>query len=92
MQIDPPPPGAIERAVRAALDEDRASEDAATLATVAEDLLGQAVFLAKEPGVFAGMAVIEAVFAAPSPAVTVEPPGHDGEPFAKGGHPAGGHG
>jgi len=86
VQIDPPPPGAIERAVRAALDEDRASEDAATLATVAEDLLGQAVFLAKEPGVFAGMAVIEAVFAALSPDVTVEPLVHDGEPFAKGAH------
>jgi len=86
VQIDPPPPGAIERAVRLALEEDRAAEDTATLATVAESLTGQAIFLAKEPGVFAGMAVIEAVFAALSPAVTVEALVADGERFAKGQH------
>ncbi|MFN8507057.1 MAG: hypothetical protein U0547_05760 [Dehalococcoidia bacterium] len=53
VQIDPRPWGAIERAVRLALEEDRAN-CTATLATVAESLTGEAIFLAKEPGVFAG--------------------------------------
>lgn len=84
MQISPPPPGAIERAVKFALDEDRAFEDAATLGTVADGLTGEAIFIAKEPGVFAGMAVVEAVFAALSAHVILDRRVADGDAFAKG--------
>ena len=62
MAIEPPPAGVIEAAVRAALQEDRAFEDATTLATVTPSLRGTARFLAKEDGVLAGMPVALAAF------------------------------
>ncbi|MGE0598004.1 MAG: carboxylating nicotinate-nucleotide diphosphorylase [Dehalococcoidia bacterium] len=55
--IEPPDSSAIATAVRAALDEDRAVEDATTLATVTPTLKGTARFLAKQDGVLAGMPV-----------------------------------
>jgi nicotinate-nucleotide pyrophosphorylase (carboxylating) len=51
----------ITRLVRDALEEDRAFDDATTLATVSPALSGTASFLAKEEGVLAGMpAALEA--------------------------------
>ena len=47
----------ITRLVRDALEEDRAFDDATTLATVSPALSGTASFLAKEEGVLAGMPV-----------------------------------
>jgi nicotinate-nucleotide pyrophosphorylase (carboxylating) len=47
----------ISRAVSAALEEDRAFDDATTLATVPATLRGTAVFLAKQDGVLAGLPV-----------------------------------
>ena len=43
------------RYARLALAEDCAAEDATTLATVDQALVGTAIFLAKEPGVLAGI-------------------------------------
>ena len=45
-----------------ALAEDRAAEDVTTLATVDGALRGRAIFLAKEPGVLAGMNIVAEVF------------------------------
>ena len=57
MSPEPLDPGLIARLVRNALDEDRAFEDATTLATVSPRLRGTATFLAKEDGILAGMPV-----------------------------------
>ena len=62
MAIELPPEGMIRAAVEDALAEDRAFEDATTLATVSPTLRGTARFLAKEPGVLAGMPVALAAF------------------------------
>lgn len=58
MVISPPPATAISTAVAAALAEDRAAEDATTLAAVTPTLRGTARFLAKQDGVLAGMPVV----------------------------------
>lgn len=50
-------PDLVTRLVRDALEEDRAFDDATTLATVSPNLTGTATFLAKEDGVLAGMPV-----------------------------------
>lgn len=60
--IEPPPSAVVRTAVEAALAEDRAFEDATTLATVSPTLRGTARFLAKEDGVLAGMPVAAAAF------------------------------
>ena len=60
--ISPPAIGVIRKAVEAALAEDRAAEDATTLATVTPTLTGTARFLAKQDGVLAGMPVALAAF------------------------------
>jgi nicotinate-nucleotide pyrophosphorylase (carboxylating) len=60
--IEPPPQEAIRAAVDAALAEDRATDDVTTAATVAQSLKGRALFVAREPGVLAGMPVVEDVF------------------------------
>ncbi|MGD9933753.1 MAG: carboxylating nicotinate-nucleotide diphosphorylase [Dehalococcoidia bacterium] len=84
MALEPLDPRLIERVVRAALEEDRASEDATTLATVDAGLLGRGVFLAKEDGVLAGIAVARATFEAINSAVQFEELVGDGSAFAKG--------
>ena len=66
-----------------ALAEDRAREDVTTLATVGPDIRGKATFLAKEPGVVAGLVVAEAVFAALDPDIRFEPRLHEGDRFAR---------
>lgn len=54
----------IEEAVRAALAEDVGTGDVTTEATVAEDAVGSAEILVKEPGVVCGVALAEATFRA----------------------------
>jgi len=70
-------------AVEAALAEDRAREDVTTLATVRADVMGRATFLAKEPGVVAGLVVVEAVFASLDPSLRFEARLQEGDRFAR---------
>jgi nicotinate-nucleotide pyrophosphorylase (carboxylating) len=62
VRIEPPSDKVIETAARRALEEDRAWEDATSLAVVGGDLRGVARFIAREPGVAAGFPVAAAVF------------------------------
>ncbi|MCA9830867.1 MAG: carboxylating nicotinate-nucleotide diphosphorylase [Dehalococcoidia bacterium] len=82
--LEPLDAGLIERLVREALEEDRAFEDATTLATVDASLMGRGVFLAKEDGVLAGIAVARATFEAIDPGVRFEGSVVDGSAFSKG--------
>lgn len=84
MQVERPPAEVISAVVAAALSEDRAFEDATTLATVAPGLHGTARFLAKQDGVLAGMDVAIEAFRQidPSAALTVHV--HEGQAFRKG--------
>ena len=84
MPLSPPPPGIIRTAVDAALVEDRASDDATTLATVPPNLLGRATFLAKEPGVVAGLVVARAVLERVDGALRLALTAADGDAFAAG--------
>jgi len=81
---EPPPAEDVGRAVRAALEEDRALDDVTTLATVPGTLRGRAVLVAREPGVAAGLAVAAAVFAYVDASVSWEPRVADGGAFAGG--------
>ena len=67
-----------------ALAEDRAAEDATTLATVALGLRGRAVFLAKEAGVLAGLDVALETFRQIDASVTVSAAARDGDRFDRG--------
>ena len=62
----------LERAVHAALAEDIGAGDVTTEATVAEDAIGSAALLVKEPGVVCGLEVAEAVFRALDPEIEFE--------------------
>ena len=62
MQIEPPPQELIREVAHRALEEDRAFDDATTLATVGEDLVGRARFVARQAGVAAGFPVAAEVF------------------------------
>lgn len=81
MRIEPPPPEVVRAAVGAALAEDRAFEDATTLATVPPDLVGTARFLAKQDGVLAGMTVAVEAFRLLDPAVAVAVHVNEGDHF-----------
>jgi nicotinate-nucleotide pyrophosphorylase (carboxylating) len=63
VSLNPLPPDEVLPVVRAALDEDRAREDATTRAAIAEDLVGTAAIFAKEAGVISGLGVAHLVFA-----------------------------
>lgn len=84
MPIELPPPGAIERAVSLALDEDRARDDVTTLNTVPPGLRGQAVFLAKNSGVLAGLPVAAEVFRQIDSSIEFVRAWPDGAQFATG--------
>ncbi len=84
MTIEPLAPEIVARIVAAALAEDRAAEDATTLATVEPGLMGRGLFVAKEAGVLAGIAVAEATFRAIDERVEVTRRAEDGERFAAG--------
>lgn len=79
-----PPPGVIEAAVAVALAEDRAAEDATTLATVPPGLTGVAAFVAREAGILAGVPVVRETFRQLSARVAVEELRADGEAFGPG--------
>lgn len=82
-QIDPT---YLERIVHLALEEDGAWQDITTFATVPSPLRGRGVFLAKGEGVVCGLPVVEAVFVALDPAITVRRIVEEGERFKKGDH------
>ena len=84
MPIEPLDPTLISRIVAAALAEDRADEDATTLATVSPALRGRAVLLAKEAGVLAGLGVAAEAFRQIDQAVRIEARVADGERFESG--------
>ncbi len=84
MPIEPPDQELIRRTVQAALEEDRAFEDATSLATVTPSLVGRARLLAKEDGVVAGLPVFEAAFRLVNPTAKVQALAADGDPFVKG--------
>lgn len=52
----------IDKIIRRAFDEDVASGDITTIATVAENVQGKAAFLVKDEGIIAGLDVTERVF------------------------------
>jgi nicotinate-nucleotide pyrophosphorylase (carboxylating) len=82
--IEPLPASIVDFLVAAALAEDRAFADATTLATVAEDLRGRAVFLTKQDGVAAGFPVAEAAFRQLDPSIHFTQHVLEGSPFRKG--------
>jgi len=82
--IEPPPAEAVRELVARALTEDRAFDDATSLATVAETLQGVARFLAKQDGVLSGMSVAATAFELVDPAIRVERFFAEGQPFVSG--------
>jgi len=71
----------LERIALAALAEDVGGGDVTTEATVAEDATCVARLLLKEPGVVAGLPVVEAVFLALDPDASFELSAADGDRF-----------
>lgn len=84
MRSDVPAPEAIRAVVATALAEDRAMEDATTLATVDANLRGTARFLAKQDGVLAGMGVALETFRQLDASVALTTLVQEGEAFRKG--------
>ena len=84
MPIEPLPAAVIDALVAAALAEDRAFDDATTLATVGEDLRGRAVFLAKQDGVAAGFPFAEAAFRQLDPSIRFTQHVPEGASFNRG--------
>ena len=68
----------LERVVQAALAEDVGEGDVTTEATVAENAIGSAQLLVKEPGVVCGLEAAEAVFRALDPDVRFDTLVEDG--------------
>jgi nicotinate-nucleotide pyrophosphorylase (carboxylating) len=81
VRVDPPPREAVEDSVRRALAEDRALEDATTLAVVPPGLAGRGVFISREEGVLAGMPVVAEVFRQLDPAVVLSVTVEEGARF-----------
>jgi len=82
--VEPPPPGAIERAVALALDEDRVRDDITTLHSVPPDLRGRAAFLAKDAGEVAGLLIAAEVFRQIDGSIEFAQARTDGAHFAAG--------
>jgi nicotinate-nucleotide pyrophosphorylase (carboxylating) len=72
------PSAAIDAIIRLALSEDIGRGDLTTEATVAADALASAEILQKQAGVFCGLPLIQAVFAAVDPRVRVIPYAEEG--------------
>ena len=72
-------PEYVRRVVREALEEDGAFRDVTTLSLVPPEQRGRGVFLAKEPGVVAGLPVAEAAFAALDPSINLQALRQDGD-------------
>ncbi len=80
--IDPAsklPQGYLSRLVANALEEDVATGDVTSIATIASDRLLSGQMLAKEPGVVAGLFVARKVFAQVDPTITMETLVEDGD-------------
>lgn len=84
MEIEPLGVDVIDPIVRRALDEDRAWDDATTLAVVPDDLQGIGRFLAKEDGVLAGWAVAARCFQLIDDRVSATQAIGEGAAFVKG--------
>ena len=76
--------GGLEEALRAWLREDLGQGDLTSLLVVPEDLEGEAVILAKEGGVLAGLWVAERVFALADPRTAFTPLVEEGARVAEG--------
>ena len=76
--------GGLEEALRAWLREDLGQGDLTSLLVVPEDLEGEAVILAKEGGVLAGLWVAERVFALADPRTAFTPLVAEGARVAEG--------
>lgn len=76
--------GDLEAIVTRGLLEDVGSGDVTTLATVAPGVRAEATFLAKADGVMAGTVVVEQVFLAVDPEVSVTWLAADGDPVKRG--------
>jgi nicotinate-nucleotide pyrophosphorylase (carboxylating) len=92
VQIEPPNWPTVAVLVELALAEDAAYDDITTLATVPADLEGHATFLAKAPGVAAGLPVAAEVYYQLSESVLFESKLHDGDAFEAGAVLAQAHG
>lgn len=76
---------AVRALVRAALDEDLGGgQDITTALTVPAELKARARLVAREPGVAAGMPLVELVFAGVDPRVKAKVKVKDGKPFKAG--------
>ncbi|MEP6870696.1 MAG: nicotinate-nucleotide diphosphorylase (carboxylating), partial [Anaerolineaceae bacterium] len=84
MPIEALDPTLVSRIVAVALAEDRATEDATTLATVPPTLRGRAVLLAKEAGVLAGLGVAAEAFRQIDPSMMFTGSAADGDRFESG--------
>jgi nicotinate-nucleotide pyrophosphorylase (carboxylating) len=84
LPIPPDIAATLDALIRRALDEDVGAGDVTTLATVPAERGARAVFLAKQPGVVAGLAVAERVFAHVDPALAVRWSTSDGNPVSAG--------
>ena len=74
----------IRQQVRSALAEDIGAGDATTLATVPSDLAAEAIMVAREPLVLAGVALAQAAFTEVSPLVISDSVARDGARIAVG--------
>ena len=74
----------IKETVRLGLQEDSALRDVTTEALISPEMQGEGVFLAKAPGVVAGLPVAAAVFRALDAAVTLSTRVEDGAVIRKG--------
>ena len=77
-------PGLVTRLVREALAEDRAADDATTLALVTPGQRGRGAIGAKAPGVIAGLAFAQSAFRHADADILWRPTTADGEPVAPG--------
>jgi len=75
---------AIEEVVTRALDEDVGPGDVTTLWTIPAQVRAEGCFLSKAEGILAGLAVVEATFAALDPELTLEALVRDGQPIHQG--------
>ena len=74
----------VERLVAAALKEDMPAGDITSRSVIPRDSFSRAIFLAKEPGVLAGIDVARLVFKKVDPRVRFDKGLEDGQPFKKG--------
>ena len=82
--LDPAQARAIQPLIELALAEDLGTGDITSLTTIPVDAVGDAVLLAKEHGVLAGLPVVEMVLRAVDPRLALHPLTSDGLPITAG--------